>query len=178
MQYPYPPRDSKAVPDAPKITTADREIRWDVSSAGDVARQARVLGPLWTRLLSAPSSSSASSASGGVSNSKRVIVDEVSAVEAEEVGERTVSLPGGGKGAEVRWVIKGKEGDERPVLDEVPAEIRADKEGEGVLVKMRDGTWLRIGKIKLEGWKLKPAWRVMRDHLATAAKMVDREGGQ
>jgi hypothetical protein len=94
-------------------------------------------------------------------------LDEVSEVSAEEVGERGI------RGAkQVQWVIKGKEGAaDAPVLNnEVPAEIWEDKEGGGVLVRMRDGTWLRVGKIKLEGWTLKPAWRVLRDYLARTAK--------
>ena len=33
---------------APKITPADRQIRWTTATASSVARQARALGPLWT----------------------------------------------------------------------------------------------------------------------------------
>ncbi|KAK4104559.1 Formyltransferase [Parathielavia hyrcaniae] len=141
--YPYPPRAATA--HAPKITAADREVRWDeVVGAGEVVRRARVLGPLWTR--------EGRMGLGGESG-KRVILDELSevVVGVEEVGA----------GCKKRQTRAGMG-------------YWADGEG-GVLVPMRDVTWLRIGRIKLEGSVFKPAETVL---LAAELMKSVVEGGK
>ncbi|KAK4121354.1 hypothetical protein N657DRAFT_673667 [Parathielavia appendiculata] len=164
-QYPYPPRSSNAVPDAPKITAADREVRWDdVAGAGEVVRRARVLGSLWTYIRA--------SAPGALK--KRAILDELSEVSAEEIGGEPTIRPGetpdvGG----VQYVMHGEVG-------EIAGRLWwhwAGAEGGKVLVRMRDGTWLSIGKIKLEGSVFKPAWSVLSHDIVIAAA-ANRKHGQ
>ncbi len=54
MPTPTPSEVSRLV-HAPKITTAAREVQWATANASSVELQARVLGPLWSSAIPAPS---------------------------------------------------------------------------------------------------------------------------
>lgn len=141
---------------APKITSADRQVRWaDAAGAEDVALRARVLGPLWAHLVMPRRRSRAGGGDGEVVE-KRVILEDLSVV-YEMGGDGQV----GNEGGVVTWVLhestKGKDAEGQ--RKEIKAEYRVD--GHGVVVRMHDGSWLRIGKIKVEGSTSKPARQVL-----------------
>ncbi|KAK3307962.1 methionyl-tRNA formyltransferase-like protein [Chaetomium strumarium] len=139
---------------APKITTADRQIRWTASGAGRVALQARVLGPLWSHLA----------IEEGVG--KRVILEDV---EEAVVGRSGEGEGRGGGARHVTWLQKsdgaGKAGVD-PALGKAEVVtlryvVGGSGTGKSILVQMVDGSWLRVGRIKVEGSISKPARGVL-----------------
>jgi methionyl-tRNA formyltransferase len=130
---------------APKITTADRQICWTEAGAGKVALQARVLGPLWSHLET----------EDGVE--KRVILEDV-----EEVAVAGRSGEGEGEGGAryVTWLQKS-DGSGSAEVATLRYVVDGSGNGEAVLMRMVDGSWLRVGRIKVEGCTSKPARSVL-----------------
>ncbi|KAK4237428.1 Methionyl-tRNA formyltransferase [Achaetomium macrosporum] len=144
---------------APKITTADRQVRWAESEAGKAALQARVLGPLWSYVKTEE----------GVE--RRVILEDV-----EEVLDGVPLGSGGEKEGEERWrdvtflqkpdgARKAEEDHGRGRTEVVTLKYGVDgsADGEAILVRMVDGSWLRVGRIKVEGSTSKPARSVLEN---------------
>ncbi|KAL2129810.1 hypothetical protein VTI74DRAFT_7280 [Chaetomium olivicolor] len=126
---------------APKITPHDRQVLWTEFSASDAARRARVLGPLWTHVRE-----------DREEREKRVILEEVSVSD---------SVRGQGKGGEITWVQKPKEKAGKAATVKLRFCVDVDAGKDGVVVCMSDGSWLRVGKIKVEGSTSKPARSVL-----------------
>lgn len=143
---------------APKITSDDRQVRWrGAAGARDVALRGGVLGPLWTHILvpdrrSGSGSGSEPESGGEKMVEKRAILEELSEV-GEEAGD--VQPIGETRRGNVIWVQTPGKKDVASGKEEIRAEYYVN--GDGVVVRMPDESWLRIGRIKLEGSTSKPA---------------------
>ncbi|KAG7289708.1 hypothetical protein NEMBOFW57_006084 [Staphylotrichum longicolle] len=185
---------------APKITPADRQIRWRTAGgAQSVARQARVLGPLWTHLTTTTThTTTAHSHSNNHANVNtnthsntnhvedepnstkmtmtRAILADLSAVPAttNHAGEDEVaSKPAEGfLDGRVAWVEMQMDGKKKNAQERMPVvqtRFKVDDKDESVVVSMADGSLLRVGKIKVEGSDFKPAAKVLESVLSLKA---------
>ncbi|KXX81946.1 Methionyl-tRNA formyltransferase, mitochondrial [Madurella mycetomatis] len=145
--------DGEKLRHAPKITSDDRQVCWrGAAGARDVALRERVLGPLWTHIL-VPDRRSGSGSGGEKMVEKRAILEELS-----EAGD-VQPIEGGTRQRNVIWMqVPG-----RKEVASGKEEIRAEYyvSGDGVVVRMPDESWLKIGRIKLEGSASKPARQVL-----------------
>ncbi|KAL2019710.1 hypothetical protein VTK56DRAFT_9247 [Thermocarpiscus australiensis] len=169
-------RESLPLRHAPKITPHDRQVLWTRAGAREVALRARVLGRLWTHMaIAADPGKKPASAGGGPEKTgrththKRVILEDVSeAAAAATAGFTGVQVQGEEEGRQersVQWVqkagLKDNEGGLASREELVTVECRVDGDGEAVLMRMADGSWLRIGRIRVEGLTSKPARAVL-----------------
>ncbi|KAK4033974.1 Methionyl-tRNA formyltransferase [Parachaetomium inaequale] len=160
---------------APKITTQDRQVLWTAQTARQVVVRQRVLGPLWTHLR-LPGKDGVKEAEG---SEKRAILDEISVVggppgrEHASAGtsDRTTGTGTSSADGDVVWVQKTpvpqtkEEKKARAALrwetESVTSPYWVNVDGEAVIVPMGEESWLRIGRIKVEGSTFKPARTVL-----------------
>ncbi|KAL2261402.1 hypothetical protein VTK26DRAFT_4220 [Humicola hyalothermophila] len=169
---------------APKITPADRQVRWTGTGTGtgtagsgpvrgsiasDAALRARVLGPLWTHLRVARRRGGHRDGGNDMAPAqKRVILEEISVAEPPSpstgVHSSDAGDEGGSSGGVVEWVeMRDGKGGEKTEEDVVALKYFFPEEDDGgaVVMGLPDGSWMRIGKIKVEGTTSKPARRVL-----------------
>jgi methionyl-tRNA formyltransferase len=173
---------------APKITPQDRQVLWTAQTARQVVVREQVLGSLWTHLrlpLPLPGKrkdGGREEAEGATGSEKRAILDDLSVVWGPWWGrEYTELVASAGTAAgfpsappadgDVVWVQKTpvpqteEEKKTRAALrwetESVTLPYWVDMNGEAVIVPMGEESWLRIGRIKVEGSTFKPAGTVL-----------------
>ncbi|KAK4251695.1 formyl transferase [Corynascus novoguineensis] len=146
-------RSGKEVEEEEKPSSSEkRAILEDVSVAGP---------PVQTAAASADVSGSVGASVGG---------DAGCAAREAEAGGAAAWEESDGDGT-VTWIQKtplpqtteGKKSGVAPRMDSKSVTLRywMDMDGKGVIVRMAQGSWLRVGKIKVEGSTFKPARHVL-----------------
>ncbi|CAK7232705.1 Methionyl-tRNA formyltransferase [Sporothrix bragantina] len=156
---------------APKLTKADQQVLWQTETAVDIDRRARALGELWTQmeLLPTKKERKAESVIGGPAKKKRAILDKVDLVACPDslcaVLEARGSSSVSPEIAEVvQTAIFVQEDGETHHNMILPFTVDGESIVVPVGVDLADKTGLsclRIGSIKVEGEKTKPAARAM-----------------
>ncbi|KAL2269126.1 hypothetical protein VTJ83DRAFT_3972 [Remersonia thermophila] len=162
--------DFRSYAHAPKITPADKQLPL-VRLARAAAVRSRVLGPLWARARvrkeargkkkkggqgreGAPDGEGARPSSAVV-ETKRVIFEDL---------EPAAPRPEPAKEGRVRWVVQkrpGSEGGEAACDEEYLGRYLPGPDKTSALVQLHDGSWLRVGRIKVEGSTSQPALSVL-----------------
>ncbi|CAK7204482.1 Methionyl-tRNA formyltransferase [Sporothrix eucalyptigena] len=160
---PSPSRPEPAA--APKFTKADRQVVWHGQSAVDIDRQARALGDLWTHLEVVPSKK-VKVVPGEPAKRKRAIFENIDLVPCPDTLKFAVARYHDGQSVSAEAIQTAtfiQETAERQQSMVLPFAV----DGESIVIPVgvdlqeKGPSCLRVGSIKIEGEKTKPAVRAM-----------------
>lgn len=147
MQSPFGAEDRMYQRDplfAPKITGADREVRWSTTWPGQIARQARVFGKVWTKMV-------VPEGKRPPGMKKRVVLQGVTPRQLAEVADQDSPWRG------VTFAETAAGGRSKRVRIEY-----LKTEGGGVLLRAEGwGSVLEVDTLTVDGVVLRPAAAVM-----------------
>lgn len=125
---------------APKVTKADAQVDWAAwTSAEAFARRVRVFSSAWTRAVN------------DKGEEKRVLFQDVEAVARDDVG-----------GAQATVVFTQEDGQhERTVM--------VDEAEGAVAVRIGEGAWVRVRRVRVDGRNEQDAARALRPFLKKTA---------
>jgi methionyl-tRNA formyltransferase len=137
---------------APKITTEDKQIQWRTSTAISVERQARALGPLWTRV---------DTYEDRFLHQKplRITLEDISATtETPPVFETSPKI------LEALELFEETSESTESVFqsDWTHVAVLPDQDGKAIWVHMPKGGYLRVGRITVAGRKSQDAWSALQ----------------
>ncbi|CAK7267875.1 Methionyl-tRNA formyltransferase [Sporothrix epigloea] len=186
-----PASSLEGVAAAPKLTKADRQVSWRGQTAADIDRRSRALGELWTRLVPSGADKKrkrgdqdSGEAAGGPPTSKRVILGNLDLVTIPDSVQALLTARGSATSAEpaTDWQTATFVHEDGEARQRIGLPFVAD--GEGIIVPVgvdvQDSSGLqclRIGTMRVEGEKTRPAARAMsafagQDNVAAASDIA------